>query len=87
MARVPHQEDGRGRVFRQVPRDQAAVLAASVAHGGHVATIIAGPGAGRGVRLSTRSDHYSILRLVEAAFGLDYLKKAASAPRITGYRR
>jgi len=59
----------------------------SVAHGGHVATIIAGPGAGRGVRLSTRSDHYSILRLVEAAFGLDYLKKAASAPRITGYRR
>ena len=37
--------------------------------GGHVAAVIAGPGAGRGARIATAVDHYWLLRLVEDAWG------------------
>lgn len=47
------------------------------AHGGRVATILAGPGARAGARSSVPSDHYSILRTVEDAFGLAHLGQAA----------
>ena len=59
----------------------------SVARGGHVATIVAGPGARRGVKASSRTDHYSILRLVQDLFHLAHLRKAGQAPEITAYRR
>jgi hypothetical protein len=59
----------------------------SVARGGHVATIVAGPGARRGVKASSRTDHYSILRLVQDLFHLAHLRKAGQAPQISAYRR
>ena len=47
------------------------------AHGGHIATIVAGPGARRGARLSTPIDHYGVLGTIE-----DML----SIPRLAGAR-
>ena len=48
-----------------------------VARGGHIATIVAGGGAGRGVRLNTPADQYSILQAVEDLLGLPRLRWAA----------
>jgi hypothetical protein len=58
-----------------------------VAAGGHVATIIAGPGARAGVRLGATVDHYSVLRMLEDNWGLDRLGLAGSpaTPSITGW--
>jgi hypothetical protein len=50
-----------------------------LAHGGHIATIVAGPDVIRGARGSTSYTHYSILRTVENAFGLAPLRHAAGA--------
>ena len=53
------------------------------ANGGHIATIVAGPGARRAVTSSKGYDHYSILRTIEDAWGLPRLGHAAcscSAP-------
>jgi hypothetical protein len=49
-----------------------------VAAGGHIATIVAGPGATGGARLSTPTDHYSLLATVESRLGLPRLRGAAS---------
>jgi len=57
-----------------------------LANGGHIVAIVAGPGAGRGVVVSTRADQYSILALIERAWGLDLLGKAAQAPELTGWQ-
>ena len=56
--------------------------------GGHVAAIIAGPGAARSVRIGSSANHYSLLRLVEDAFGLHRLRHAAdrATPPIRGWR-
>jgi hypothetical protein len=56
------------------------------AAGGHIAGIISGPGAGAGISIGTRVDQYSILRLIEDAWGLDALGEAARAPLIEGWR-
>jgi hypothetical protein len=58
------------------------------AAGGHIATIIAGPGARAGVRLDVIADHYSVLRLIEDNWGLARLGLAAApgTPSITGWR-
>ena len=60
----------------------------SNARGGHVATIISGPGAGEGVRLGIKSTHYSLLRLIEDAWGLKRMRHAAGdgTPKIKGWR-
>jgi hypothetical protein len=60
-----------------------------VARGGHIATVIAGPGAGSGVRVGTPVDHYSILRLIEDHFGLPRLGQAGApaTPSIAGWQR
>ena len=50
-----------------------------VASGGHVATIVAGPGARPGARLTTPTDHYSLLQTIEDVFGLRRLRNAACA--------
>jgi len=57
--------------------------------GGHVAAIIAGPGAKRGARITTSIDHYSILRLIEDTLGFVRLRHAAdpSTRSILGWRR
>jgi phosphatidylinositol-3-phosphatase len=49
-----------------------------VAAGGHIVTIVAGPGAKRGARLTTATDHYSVLATVEGLLGLPRLRGAAS---------
>jgi len=48
-----------------------------LAGGGHIATIVAGPGARRGARLSTPVDHYSVLQTVEDLLDLPRLGGAA----------
>lgn len=50
-----------------------------LASGGHVATIVAGPGAARGARLNAPTDHYSLLQTVEDLLGLPQLRGAACA--------
>ncbi|HYY80904.1 MAG TPA: alkaline phosphatase family protein [Actinomycetes bacterium] len=45
--------------------------------GGHVATIVAGPGIPAGLRDPTRYDHYALLRSIERRFGLQPLRHAA----------
>jgi phosphatidylinositol-3-phosphatase len=49
------------------------------ARGGHIATIVAGPGAKAGARLSTPADQYSLLQTVEDLLGLPRLRYAACA--------
>jgi phosphatidylinositol-3-phosphatase len=58
-----------------------------MAAGGHIATILTGPGARTGVGLATPADHYSILRLIEDRWHLAHLNKAACpcTPAITGW--
>jgi hypothetical protein len=50
------------------------------AHGGRIATIVAGPDVRRGARSARAVDHYGVLRTVENALGLPPLGGAA-APR------
>jgi hypothetical protein len=50
-----------------------------LASGGHVAAILAGPGVRRGARLSTPTDHYSMLQTIEDLLGLTRLRGAACA--------
>jgi hypothetical protein len=59
------------------------------AAGGHIVTIIAGPGARSGIKLPGPADHYSVLRLIEDNWGLERLGEAACActPTIAGWRR
>ena len=47
------------------------------AHGGRIATIVAGPGARRGVRSSRPVDHYGVLHTVQRELGLASLGGAA----------
>ncbi len=56
--------------------------------GGHIMAVVAGPGAGSGVRLSRPSNHYSILRLIDDAWGMPRLRHAADArtPTIWGWK-
>jgi hypothetical protein len=48
-----------------------------LASGGHVATIVAGPGAKPGARMQTPVDHYSVLQTIEDLLGLPRLRGAA----------
>lgn len=50
-----------------------------LASGGHIATILAGPGARPGARMNTPVDHYSTLQTIEDLFGLPRLRGAACA--------
>jgi hypothetical protein len=50
-----------------------------LAAGGHIATILAGPVARSGARLSTSADHYSLLQTIEDLLGLPRLRGAACA--------
>jgi hypothetical protein len=58
------------------------------AGGGHVVMIIAGPGARTSTRIRVAADHYSLLRLMEDAWGLKRLRHASdsSTPTIKGWR-
>jgi phosphatidylinositol-3-phosphatase len=50
-----------------------------LAAGGHVATILAGPGARGGARMSTPTDHYSVLQTIEDVLRMPRLRGAACA--------
>jgi hypothetical protein len=45
--------------------------------GGHIFTVLAGPDVRPGGRLSVPTDHYSLLRTIDQAFGLRPLRRAA----------
>jgi phosphatidylinositol-3-phosphatase len=47
-----------------------------LASGGHIATIVAGPGARRGARMNSPADHYSVLQTIEDLFTLPRLRHA-----------
>lgn len=49
------------------------------AGGGHVVTIVVGPGVPRGARLNRPYDHYSLLAALEDRFGLPRLRRARAA--------
>jgi hypothetical protein len=49
-----------------------------VAEGGHILTLVAGPGARAGVRSTTPYDHYSLLLTIEDLWGLPKLGYSAS---------
>ena len=50
-----------------------------LATGGHIVTIVAGPGVRPGARLATPTDHYSVLQTIEDLLGLPRLRGAACA--------
>jgi hypothetical protein len=50
--------------------------------GGHVAAIVAGPGARSAATVATPSNHYSMLALIESKLGLPLLAGARTAPSI-----
>lgn len=56
--------------------------------GGHVAAVIAGPGAKDRTKIRTVLDHYSVLRLIEDEWGFRRLAHAAdpSTPSIQGWK-
>jgi hypothetical protein len=47
--------------------------------GGHVATVVASPLVAAGTRSSVRYDHYSLLRTIQASWGLDCLAESCKA--------
>ena len=49
----------------------------NLASGGHVATIVAGPGARPGAAMTIPTDHYSVLQTIEDLLGLPRLRGAA----------
>jgi acid phosphatase len=52
--------------------------------GNHVPSLAVGSAVRRGVRVTSRIDHYSLLRTIETAWGLPLLGHSASAKPITG---
>ena len=48
-----------------------------VAHGGRIATVVAGPDVRRGARMTRPIDHYGVLGTIEDALGLPRLRAAA----------
>jgi phosphatidylinositol-3-phosphatase len=50
-----------------------------LASGGHIATIVAGPGARTGARMTAPADHYSVLQAIEDLLRLKRLRGAACA--------
>jgi hypothetical protein len=56
--------------------------------GGHVAAVIAGPGAKQRTKIRTAADHYSLLRLIEDEWGFPRLSHAgdSTTPSIEGWK-
>ena len=69
----------RGLVFLTWDEGSSDDGCCRLAAGGHVATVLAGPGARRGAQLRTPTDQYSILQAIEDLFGLQRLRGAACA--------
>jgi len=58
------------------------------AGGGHVASVIAGPGAKDSTKIRAAADHYSLLRMIEDEWGFRHLRNAAdpTTPTINGWK-
>jgi GNAT superfamily N-acetyltransferase len=69
----------RGLLFLTWDEGSSDAGCCRLASGGHVATIVAGPGARAGARLGVPTDHYSVLQTIEDQFGLGRLRGAACA--------
>jgi hypothetical protein len=66
-----------GLLFVTFDEGATDVGCCGVAKGGHIVTLIAGPGARAGVHSTTPYDHYSLLRTIEDLWGLPRLGGAA----------
>ncbi len=66
-----------GVLFLTFDEGETNSACCGVAKGGHILTLIAGPGARAGVRSMTPYDHYSLLRTIEDLLGLPRLGGAA----------
>jgi phosphatidylinositol-3-phosphatase len=53
--------------------------------GGHIATIVVSPLVAAGTRSAVRYDHYSLLRTIEDAWGLDCLARACEAEPMSDF--
>jgi hypothetical protein len=69
----------RGLLFLTWDEGSSDVGCCRLAAGGHVATIVAGGAARRGVELRSPADHYSVLQTIEDVLGLPRLRGAACA--------
>jgi phosphatidylinositol-3-phosphatase len=67
----------RGVLFLTWDEGSTDSACCQVARGGHIATIVAGGLARRGARLTSPTDHYSILQAMEDLLGLPRLRYAA----------
>jgi hypothetical protein len=68
-----------GLLFVTFDEGETNLGCCGVAKGGHVLTLVAGPGARAGVRSMTPYDHYSLLLTIEDLWGLPKLGYTASA--------
>jgi phospholipase C len=69
---------GRGGIlFLTWDEGEGTTGCCGTAAGGHIVTIVAGPGAKSGVTLTTSVDHYSILKTIEELYGTNTLRGAA----------
>jgi hypothetical protein len=69
----------RGLLFLTWDEGSSDAGCCRLAAGGHIATIVAGPGARAHARVSTAVDHYSLLRTIEDLLSLPHLGGAACA--------
>lgn len=67
-----------GILFITFDEGETNVSCCGVARGGHILTLIAGPGARTGARSLVPYDHYSLLRTIEDLWGLPRLGYAAA---------
>jgi hypothetical protein len=69
---------GRGGIlFLTWDEGEGTAGCCGTAAGGHIVTIVAGPGAKSGVTLTSSVDHYSILKTIEELYGANLLRGAA----------
>ena len=69
----------RGLLFLTWDEGSSDAGCCRLASGGHIVTIVAGAGARAHARLSTPTDHYSVLQTIEDLLGLRRLRGAACA--------
>jgi len=68
-----------GVLFLTWDEGSSATGCCRLASGGHIATILAGPGARPRAQLTTRTDHYSVLQTIEDLLGVSRLRGAGCA--------
>jgi hypothetical protein len=67
----------RGVLFLTWDEGSSDTGCCNLASGGHIATIVAGPGASHGAQMTSPTDHYSVLQTIEDILRLPRLRGAA----------